>query len=151
MNKNSICLLILAIMAGVMLVAALDGYRTRNEPSAQQVPLPSVTGDYWTTVIYDDSPESSRFLRFFENNPVLNGIKNRERHNELASDNPYYLENFKPRLKEANSFPIFLIQEPNGNSCLILSKDTIPNSPEELLGHIRRRSPLWRTRYGSRS
>lgn len=138
MNKSSIGLMILALIAGVFLVASLDGFLPRTEPNAQQVPLPDIAGEFFTTIIHDNSPESSRLLSYFDTDPDLNRIKNRERHNELESTNPYYLENFKPRLKEGNSFPIFLVQKPNGNTCLILSKETMPNSPQELLGHIRR-------------
>lgn len=136
MNKSLIGLMIIAALAGALLVAGLS---SRTEPSSQQVPLPDIAGDFFTTVIYDESPESRRLLRYFQDDPTLNRIRNRERHNELASTDPYYVENFKPRLKEANSFPLFLIQRPNGDSCLILSKDTIPDSSEELVGHIRRK------------
>lgn len=139
MNRSMTALLILAIGAGTFLVAGLDGFFNRGKPNTQQVPLPDIAGQFFTTVIYDDSPESNKLLSFFENDPVLNVIKNRERHNEIASTDPYYVENFKPRLKEGDNFPIFLIQRPNGDSCLILSRDTMPDTSQELAGFIRRR------------
>lgn len=139
MRHSNIFLVIIAGLSGILLMAALEGQSKRLlEPSKQAVELPDISGQYFTTIIHDESPESAKFLNLFDTDPLLNRIKNRERHNELASTDPYYLENFKPKLKEAENFPIFLIQEPNGDSCLILSKDSIPDSAEQL-GHLIRR------------
>lgn len=137
MDRKILGLSIVAVIAGVLFIAGLEGYFKQD--LKQEVPLPDIAGEFFTTIVTDNGPESQRLQSYFDSNPQLNKIQQRERHNQLASTDPYYLENFKPRLKEAESFPIFLIQRPNGDSCLLLSKDTLPNSSEELLGHIRRR------------
>ena len=134
MDRRILVSLFVTALVGVVALIA-----TFNEESKQEVPLPDIAGEFYTTVITDESPESQKLLSYFDSNPQLNKIQQRERHNHLSHTDPYYTENFKPQLAEGNNFPLFIIQRPSGDSCLILSKDTMPNSSEELLGHIRRR------------
>lgn len=129
-------LFIVAVLAGIFFTASLDGFLNKNQAPA---PLPDIAGEFFTTVITDDGPESQKLLSFFESNPDLKRVQQRERHNELSSTDPYYLENFKPRLEEADKFPLVVVQRPNGNTCLVLSKDTIPETSEGLAGLFRRR------------